>query len=118
MNTYHNLLLEISGHNALLTLSNPPANTWTAASLADLKRLVNDLNANPAIYSLVITGEGPKFFSAGADLKLFADGDKTLAAEMAQHFGEAFETLSAFRGVSIAAINGYAMPRWPCRKPQ
>jgi len=109
MNTYHNLLLEISGHNALLTLSNPPANTWTAASLADLKRLVNDLNANPAIYSLVITGEGPKFFSAGADLKLFADGDKTLAAEMAQHFGEAFETLSAFRGVSIAAINGYAM---------
>jgi enoyl-CoA hydratase/carnithine racemase len=28
---------------------------------------------------------------------------------MARRFGEAFETLSAFRGVSIAAINGYAM---------
>lgn len=28
---------------------------------------------------------------------------------MARIFGEAFETLSAFRGVSIAAINGYAM---------
>src|SRR5450830_1525544 len=109
MNSYTNLQLEISGHTALLTLSNPPANTWTAASLVDLKRLVQDLNNNAAIYSLVITGGGDKFFCAGADLKLFADGDKALAREMARRFGEAFETLSAFRGVSIAAINGYAM---------
>ena len=28
---------------------------------------------------------------------------------MSRLFGEAFETLSSFRGVSIAAINGYAM---------
>ena len=28
---------------------------------------------------------------------------------MARRFGEAFETLAAYRGVSIAAINGYAM---------
>jgi len=109
MNSYTNLQLEISGHTALLTLSNPPANTWTAASLVDLKRLVQDLNNNAAIYSLVITGGGDKFFCAGADLKLFADGDKAQALEMARRFGEAFETLSAFRGVSIAAINGYAM---------
>jgi enoyl-CoA hydratase/carnithine racemase len=27
---------------------------------------------------------------------------------MAKSFGDAFETLSQFRGVSIAAINGYA----------
>jgi enoyl-CoA hydratase/carnithine racemase len=32
-----------------------------------------------------------------------------MAREMARRFGEAFETLSGFRGVSIAAINGYAM---------
>ncbi|MGL5358871.1 MAG: enoyl-CoA hydratase, partial [Shewanella sp.] len=58
---------------------------------------------------LVLTGQGQKFFSAGADLKLFADGDKGNGATMAKHFGEAFEALSQFRGVSIAAINGYAM---------
>jgi enoyl-CoA hydratase/carnithine racemase len=28
---------------------------------------------------------------------------------MAEYFGEAFETLADFRGVSIAAINGFAM---------
>ncbi|WP_377704277.1 enoyl-CoA hydratase [Pseudoduganella sp. UC29_71] len=109
MSDYTNLELEIVGHTAVLTLANPPANTWTGASLAALTRLVGDLNANPEIYSLVVTGQGEKFFSAGADLKLFADGDKAVARDMARHFGEAFETLSQFRGVSIAAVNGYAM---------
>ncbi len=109
MSEYVNLKLEKRGHTAVLVLSNPPANTWTADSLKSLTRLVRDLNADREIYALVVTGEGSKFFSAGADLKLFADGDKALAREMARRFGEAFETLSAFRGVSIAAINGYAM---------
>lgn len=109
MNDYTNLKLDKRGHTALITLSNPPAHTWTAESLQSLTRLVADLNADRAIYALVMTGEGSKFFSAGADLKLFADGDKARARMMARRFGEAFEALSAFRGVSIAAINGYAM---------
>ena len=109
MTSYTNLRLEKEGHTAILTLANPPANTWTREGLIDLKRLVIDLNNDRNIYSLVVTGEGEKFFSAGADLKLFADGDKAVALEMARRFGEAYETLSQFRGVSIAAINGYAM---------
>lgn len=99
----------ISNHVAIVTMNNPPANTWTKDSLQQLKELVLSLNANKEVYALVLTGQGDKFFSAGADLKLFADGDKTVAVEMAMAFGQAFETLSAFRGVSIAAINGYAM---------
>lgn len=103
------LIERIEGNTAILTISNPPANTWTRESLNELKEKVLELNDNKEIYALVLTGEGEKFFSAGADLKLFADGDKGNAATMAKAFGEAFETLSAFRGVSIAAINGYAM---------
>ncbi|ACJ30085.1 Enoyl-CoA hydratase/isomerase [Shewanella piezotolerans WP3] len=103
------LLEKIVGHTAVISMNNPPANTWTAQSLQELKAKVLKLNGNKEVYALVITGEGEKFFSAGADLKLFADGDKNNAADMARYFGEAFETLSAFRGVSIAAINGYAM---------
>lgn len=103
------LKLEKRGHTALITMSNPPANTWTAETLTQLRDAVKSLDADKNIYALVITGEGEKFFSAGADLKLFADGDKAVASDMSRIFGEAFETLSAFRGVSIAAINGYAM---------
>ena len=107
--TYAGLQLELRGHTAVLTLANQPANTWTQHSLAALTRLVGELNAQREIYSLVVTGQGEKFFSAGADLKLFADGDKAVARDMARRFGEAFEALAGFRGLSIAAINGYAM---------
>ena len=109
MTVYTNLKLDIVGHSAVVTIANPPANTWTYDGLADLTWLLGDLNANRNIYNLIVTGEGQKFFSAGADVNAFADGDKAMAREMARRFGEAFETLSAFRGVSIAAINGYAM---------
>jgi enoyl-CoA hydratase/carnithine racemase len=99
----------IDGHVALVTLDNPPANTFTAQGLQQLQTLIGELNANHAVYAAVITGQGEKFFSAGADLKTFADGDKILARLMAQRFGAAFEALQEARPVIIAAINGYAM---------
>lgn len=101
--------VEINGPVATLTINNPPANTWDVESLPALRDVVAALNDDLSVYALVITGSGDKFFSAGADLKLFADGDPATARTMGQHFGEAFEALSNFRGVSIAAINGFAM---------
>lgn len=103
------LKVDIDRHIATITMANPPANTWTFESLTDLKRIVEELNTNKSVYALIITGEGEKFFSAGADLNVFADGDKGVASDMARVFGAAFETLRDFNGVSIAAINGYAM---------
>ncbi|QOL24713.1 enoyl-CoA hydratase [Thalassotalea sp. LPB0316] len=103
------LKLEKQKNTAVITFNNPPAHTWTKQSLTDLKNMVLSLNEDKEIYALVVTGDGEKFFSAGADLNVFASGDKTVAREMAEVFGQAFETLSQFRGVSIAAINGYAM---------
>ncbi|WP_018719181.1 enoyl-CoA hydratase [Arhodomonas aquaeolei] len=109
MSDYTNLTVERRGHTAVVTMSNPPANTWTREGLIDFARLIAELNADRDVYALVLTGEGEKFFSAGADLKLFADGDAAVAADMARRFGEAFEALAAFRGVAIAAVNGFAM---------
>jgi enoyl-CoA hydratase/carnithine racemase len=108
-NITEKLKVEIINHTALITIDNPAANTWDDESLPALKKLVETLNADRNIYSLVITGQGEKFFSAGADLNLFADGDIGVASKMARYFGEAFDTLADFRGVSIAAINGFAM---------
>ncbi|SEI75269.1 Enoyl-CoA hydratase/carnithine racemase [Allopseudospirillum japonicum] len=103
------LVLEKQGPIAILTINNPPANTWDDESLPALKTLITELNADRSIYALVVTGQGNKFFSAGADLNKFAEGDKAVARQMARIFGEAFDALTHFRGVSIAAINGYAM---------
>jgi enoyl-CoA hydratase/carnithine racemase len=100
---------KIDGHVAVITLNNPSANTFTAEGLLELTALIADLNRNLDVYAAVVTGQGDKFFSAGADLKTFADGDKARARLMAQRFGAAFEALQEARPVVIAAINGYAM---------
>jgi enoyl-CoA hydratase/carnithine racemase len=100
---------KIDGHIAVITLNNPSANTFTAEGLLEFTALVADLNRNLDVYAAVVTGQGDKFFSAGADLKTFADGDKARARLMAQRFGTAFEALQEARPVVIAAINGYAM---------
>jgi enoyl-CoA hydratase/carnithine racemase len=100
---------KIDGHVAVITLNNPSANTFTAEGLLELTALIADLNSNLDVYAAVVTGQGEKFFSAGADLKTFADGDKARARLMAQRFGTAFEALQEARPVVIAAINGYAM---------
>jgi enoyl-CoA hydratase/carnithine racemase len=100
---------DASGAIATITLSRPPANAWSREGLRQLKATVESLNADSRVRALVITGQGPKFFSAGADLNALADGDKAVAREVAQCFGEAFAALQEARMVVIAAINGYAM---------
>jgi enoyl-CoA hydratase/carnithine racemase len=100
---------KIDGHVAVVTLNNPSANTFTAAGLLQLETLIGELNLNMDVYAVVISGQGEKFFSAGADLKAFADGDKAQARLMIRRFGTAFEALQEARPVVIAAINGYAM---------
>lgn len=103
------LRAEVRGRTVLVTVDNPPANTWDQENLAALTALVDDCERDPEVYAIVVTGAGDRFFSAGADLRVFADGHRAVAAEMAAAFGRAFERLAAFRGVTIAAINGAAM---------
>jgi len=61
--SYKHLRLEVRGaHTALVTICNPPANTWNRDGLKALRELVVDLEARRDIYALVLTGEGDKFF--------------------------------------------------------
>ena len=103
------ILVNIEGSVARITINNPPANTWDLESLNGLKSVVERLSEQSQVIAIVVHGEGEKFFSAGADLKQFASGDKALSSDVAHAFGQAFETLANFEGVTIAAINGYAM---------
>lgn len=103
------LQLEVKDHCAVLTLNNPSANIWDEDSLQGMVKIIDQLNAEPAIYSMILTGQGEKFFCAGADLKMFRDGNKEKARQVAKQFGECMDAIQRFKGVSIAAINGFAM---------
>lgn len=97
------------GAIALLTLKRPPANAFTPEGLLQLRQTIERLNGEARVRAIVVTGDGPKFFSAGADLNTFADGNRDVARTAAARFGTAFEALQNARPVVIAAINGYAM---------
>ena len=101
--------LQRQGHTAVITLNRPPANAFSLEGLQMLRQTVLDLERDRSARALIITGHGAKFFSAGADLNTFADGDRGRAIDMIQAFGAAFEVLAGARLVTIAAINGYAM---------
>lgn len=101
--------IDSTGAIATLTLNRPPANAWSLDGLRQLQSTVLALNADARVRAIIITGQGPKFFSAGADLNAMADGDKAVARDVAKCFGEAFATLQEARAVVIAAINGFAM---------
>ena len=101
--------VSIEGNIATIVIDNPGANTWDRESLPALRQVIETLNGEPTVYALVLTGAGQKFFSAGADLNQYASGDADVARAVGEAFGEAFETLADFRGVSIAATNGFAM---------
>ena len=103
------LILEHHDLVSVLTFNNPPAHTWTPESLQQLQQIVADLNSNANNRALVVTGAGDKFFSAGADLQRFHHRDAAQATDFFTAFGDAFQALTAYQGVSIAAINGYAM---------
>lgn len=97
------------GHIATITLNRPPANAWSLDGLRELQGTVDKLNADQRVRAIIVTGQGSRFFSAGADLNVMAGGDKAVARDVAQRFGEAFASLQEARAVVIAAINGYAM---------
>ncbi|MGB0360080.1 MAG: enoyl-CoA hydratase, partial [Endozoicomonas sp.] len=101
--------LTYQGMTAVITLDNPPANTWTPESLQELETIIEMLSNKPDVVALVIKSASEKFFSAGADLKRFNNQTPEQARPFAEVFGRAFEALTHFKGLTIAAINGYAM---------
>lgn len=103
------LKVEKRGHTVILTMNNPPANTWTPESLGYLQQVIAELNADRENYALVLASESEKFFSAGADLTRFHHDDTGAAYEFIKAFGVAFGALANYQGVSVAAITGFAM---------
>lgn len=103
------IVVERLGQSAIVTINNPPANTWTLESLKALTLAMEALDADSQVRSVVLTGAGERFFSAGADLSLFADADRDVAARVIDAFAAAFNSVRQFRGVTVAAVNGFAL---------
>ena len=94
---------ERDGVVATLTIDHPPANAISSDVVAGLAEGLERAEADQSCRALVITGAGPKFFSAGADITQFAAGDGSLGAAI-----DLTLRLERSRLPIIAAVNGVA----------
>ena len=100
---------KIDGHVAVITLNNPSANTFTAEGLLEFTALIADLNRNLDVYAAVVTGQGEKFFSAGAEISMLNAVTPTFKYYFCLHANETLSRLEQTPKLVIAALNGHTV---------
>jgi enoyl-CoA hydratase len=105
---YSNILVERRGAVGIVTLNRPQAlNALNAALIAELGMAFDDLEADPAIGAIVLTGSD-KAFAAGADIKEMAE--KTYIEAYSEDFiTRGWERVAQCRKPVIAAVAGFAL---------
>jgi len=105
---YDNILVERRGAVGLVRLNRPQAlNALNRALIAELGRAFDNLEGDPAIAAIVLTGND-KAFAAGADIKEMAD--KTYMQAYAEDFiTKGWERVGQCRKPVVAAVAGFAL---------
>lgn len=96
------------GPVGFITLDNPPANSYDLSVMTEFSEAVDQAIGSDT-RAVVVRSASEKFFSAGADVKKFLDGDVDANMEMIRTSQAAFKRMAAAGQVFIAHINGHAL---------
>ena len=94
---------------ALLTLDDPPANTYTHEMMRQLDEAILRARFDTAVDAIVITGQGEKFFCAGANINMLSEADPTWKYYFCLHANETLLRLEHTPKLVIAALNGHTV---------
>ena len=94
---------------ALLTLNDPPANTYTYEMMQELDRAILAARMDESVHVILITGGGAKFFSAGANIKTLSEMSPTFKYFFCLHANETLSRLEQTPKIVVAAINGHCV---------
>lgn len=100
---------EVRDHVAYLTLTDPPANTYTHEMMRDLDEGILKARFDNDVHVIVLTGEGEKFFCAGANIKMLQESDPTFKYYFCLHANETLNRLEHTPKLVIAALNGHTV---------
>lgn len=100
---------EVSEGVALLTLNDPPANTYSYEMMQQLDRRVLEARMDETVNVIVITGAGEKFFCAGADIKMLSEVTPAFKYFFCLHANETLSRLEQTPKLVIAAVNGHCV---------
>jgi len=100
----------IETHILLLELDNPPANSLSATIKEKFLQLLEEIEADPTIRVLIITGRGTRF-CVGDDLKQAMNNSSTKGKIInnLKNFSKVIDRVEALSIPTIAAINGWCI---------
>jgi enoyl-CoA hydratase/carnithine racemase len=97
------------GGVALLTLNDPPANTYTHQMMRDLDEAILTARFDDTVYVIVIRGQGEKFFCAGANIAMLNEVTPQFKYYFCLHANETLNRLEQTPKLTIAALNGHTV---------
>jgi enoyl-CoA hydratase/carnithine racemase len=108
------VLSQIIKSTAVLTLNRPERlNALSSEIIQWLQEMFDEIEADPDIRSVIITGAGERAFSAGADIKELIPKLKSEPARAARSFTQRGQALTRrienFQKPIIVAVNGLAL---------
>lgn len=109
--SYEQILFERDGAVATITINREPVrNALNVATQNEIFAALREVEADPQLRVVIITGAGEKAFVAGADInELRALDTATAAREYSQNAHQLGFFISDMSKVVIAAVNGYAL---------
>jgi enoyl-CoA hydratase len=100
---------EVRDGIAIFTLDDPPANTYTHEMMRDLDAAILRARFDESVDVIVITGQGEKFFCAGANINMLQKADPTWKYYFCLHANETLLRLEHTPKLVIAALNGHTV---------
>src|SRR5712671_1075877 len=105
------MLIEYTSENgiAVLTLNDPPANTYSYEMMQQLDAGILKARMDESVQVIVITGSGEKFFCAGANIQMLSEVTPELKYYFCLHANETLSRFEQTPKLVIAAINGHCV---------
>ena len=100
---------EVKDSVGLLTLNDPPANTYSYEMMQELDACILKARMDEAVQVIVITGAGEKFFCAGANIAMLGEVTPEFKYYFCLHANETMCRLEQTPKLVIAAINGHCV---------
>jgi enoyl-CoA hydratase len=94
---------------ALLTLDDPPANTYTHEMMRDLDEAILKARFDDSVSVIVLVGNGEKFFCAGANISMLNAVTPGFKYYFCLHANETLNRLEQTPKLVIAALNGHCV---------
>jgi len=94
---------------ATITMVDPPANTYTHEMMRQMDDAILKARFDDDVHVIVLTGDGEKFFSAGANIRMLSEVTPQFKYYFCLHANETLNRFEQTPKLVIGALNGHTV---------